>query len=90
MDSSLRQKVAWLIAVRAMVSTLLLGGATVAQVTAPGSVAVDPFFFLIAVTFGLTISYALMLRFVDRYRWIVDVQLACDAVVVSTRRAVSR
>jgi two-component system, NtrC family, sensor histidine kinase PilS len=83
MHSDLRQKVAWLIAVRAMVSTLLLGGATVAQVTAPGSVAVDPFFFLIAVTFALTISYALVLRFVDRYRWIVDVQLACDAVVVS-------
>lgn len=83
MRSDLRQKVAWLIAVRAMISTLLLGGATVAQVTAPGSVAIDPFFFLIAVTFALAISYALTLRFVDRHRWIIDVQLACDAVVVS-------
>ena len=46
-DSELRRKVAWLIAIRAIISTLLLGSATFAQITAPGSVAVNPFFFLI-------------------------------------------
>lgn len=83
MGTDLRRQVAWLIAVRAMVSSLLLGGATVAQLTKPGSVVADPFFFLVAVTFGLTITWALLLRVTDRYRWILDLQLACDAVVVS-------
>ena len=66
-----------------MVSTLLLGGATVFQVTAPGSFPVDPFFFLIALTYALTIGYAVTLRFVRRHRWLIDLQLACDAVIVS-------
>ena len=66
-----------------MISTLLLGGATVAQITAPGSFPVDPFFFLIALTYALTIVYALTLRFVERHRWLVDLQLAVDALIVS-------
>ncbi len=82
-ETELRRKVAWLILVRVVISTILLGSATVAQVTAPGSFAVDPFFFLIALTFALTISYALTLRLVDRYRWLVDIQLAADALIVS-------
>ena len=63
--------------------TLLLGGATLAQITAPGSFAVHPFFWLIALTYGLTIVWAWCLRYVERYRWLVDAQLGCDAVVVS-------
>src|SRR5262249_57001081 len=31
----------------------------------------------------LTLVYALTLRLVDRYRWLVDLQLATDALVVS-------
>ncbi len=42
-----------------------------------------PFFFLVALTFALTISYALTLRYVDGRRWIVDLQLAGDALIVS-------
>ena len=53
------------------------------QITAPGSFPVDPFFFLIGLTYALTIIYALTLRFVDRYRWLVDLQLAGDALIVS-------
>lgn len=83
LDTELRRKVAWLIAIRAIISTLLLGTATFAQITAPGSVAVDPFFFLIGLTYALTISYAVTLRFVERYRWLVDLQLAGDALIVS-------
>jgi len=82
-DHSLRRDVAWLIAIRAGISTILLGSATFLRVTAPGSFAVDPFFFLIGITFALTIGYALALRFVERYRWLVDVQLAIDALLVS-------
>ena len=45
--SELRRKVAWLIAIRAVISTILLGSATFTQLTAPGSFPVDPYFFLI-------------------------------------------
>jgi two-component system sensor histidine kinase PilS (NtrC family) len=82
-DTELRRKVAWLIFVRAVISTILLGSATFAQITAPGSFAVDPFFFLIGLTYALTISYAVTLRLVDEHRWLVDVQLAMDALIVT-------
>jgi two-component system sensor histidine kinase PilS (NtrC family) len=81
--SGLRRKLRWLIAVRAVISTVLLGSATFAQITAPGSFPVDPLFFLIGLTYALTAFYAATLRLVDRYRWLVDVQLAGDALVVS-------
>jgi two-component system, NtrC family, sensor histidine kinase PilS len=83
LDTDLRRKVAWLIVVRATISAVLLGTATFARVTAPGSFAVDPFFFLIGLIFALTITYAITLTFVDERRWLVDVQLAGDAIIVS-------
>jgi len=83
LDTELRRTIAWMIAVRAIIGTILLGSATFAQITAPGSFPVDPFFFLIGLTYALTISYALTLRFVDRHRWLVDLQLAGDALIVS-------
>ena len=83
LDPELRRKLAWLIAIRAVISTILLGSATFAQITAPGSLPVDPFFFLIGLTYALTITYALTLRFVQSHRWVVDVQLAGDALIVS-------
>ncbi|MFN7981505.1 MAG: ATP-binding protein [Vicinamibacterales bacterium] len=83
MRTDLRGQVGWLIAIRAMVSTLLLGGATVAQITAPDSFAVDPFFLLIAVTYLLTIVSAATLSLVERHQWLADAQLACDALIVS-------
>ena len=82
-DTGLRRNVAWLIAIRAIISTLLLGSAIVMQFTAPGSFAVNPFFFLIALIYALTIGYSLALRFVDRQRWLVDLQLGVDALIVS-------
>src|SRR3954470_20776398 len=81
--TDLRRKLRWLIAIRAVISTLLLGGATFAQISAPGSFPVDPLFFLIAAIYALTIAYAMTLRFVDEYRWLVDLQLAADALIVS-------
>jgi two-component system, NtrC family, sensor histidine kinase PilS len=82
-DTGLRGKLAWLIAIRAIVSTILLGSATLAQFAAPGSFPIDPFFFLIGLTYALTIGYASTLRYVDRFRWLVDLQLAFDALIVS-------
>jgi two-component system, NtrC family, sensor histidine kinase PilS len=83
MESGLRRKIAWLIAIRAIISTILLGSAIVTQITAPGSFAVDPFFFLIGLTYALTITFALTVRYVDEHRWLVDIQLAGDALIVS-------
>jgi two-component system sensor histidine kinase PilS (NtrC family) len=83
LSTDLRRTVAWLIAIRAIIGTILLGSAIVLQITAPGSFPVDPFFFLIGLTYVLTISFALTLRFVDRHRWLLDLQLAGDALIVS-------
>src|SRR4029079_7479390 len=82
-ESGLRRKIAWLIAIRAIIGTILLGSAIVTQITAPGSFAVDPFFFLICLTYALTITFALTVRYVHDCRWLVDVQLAGDALIVS-------
>ena len=83
LDPELRRRLAWLIGIRAVVGTVLLGGAIVAQITAPGSFAVDPFFFLISLTYAMTIAYAATMRFADRHRWLIDLQLAGDALTVS-------
>jgi len=83
MDVDLRRKLGRLILIRAIISTVLLGTATFVQITAPGSFPLDPIFFLLALIFALTISYAITLRFVERHRWLVDVQLAGDALIVS-------
>ena len=83
MDTELRRRVAWLIAVRAVISTILLGSAIFARITTPGSFAVDPFFFLIGLTYALTIIWAVTVRHVERRRWLLDLQLAGDALIVS-------
>jgi two-component system sensor histidine kinase PilS (NtrC family) len=79
----LRRRLGWLIAIRVVISTVLLGTATVVQITSPGSFPVDPYFILIGVTYALTAFYAATLRLAERHRWLVDFQLACDAIIVS-------
>src|SRR5437773_6403885 len=81
--TGLRRNVAWLILIRAVISTMLLGWAAFAEIRQPGSFQIDPFFSLIGLTYALTIGYALTLRFVDRHRWLVDIQLAGDALIIS-------
>jgi two-component system sensor histidine kinase PilS (NtrC family) len=79
----LRRKLLWLIGGRAAVITLLLGSAILIKLKSPGSFTVDPFFALIGLTYALTVVWTLTLRFVDRHPWLVDVQVACDALIVS-------
>jgi len=79
----LRRKVAWLIAVRVVIGTILMGSAIVVQFAAPGSFPVNPIFVLIGTTYGLTIAYAITLRHVEARRWLIDIQLAGDALIVS-------
>ena len=79
----LRGRLSRLIAVRVIVSTLLLGWAILIQLNRPGAFPVDPFFFLIGLTYALSIAYLATLRFVDRFPWLADVQLGADAMLVS-------
>jgi two-component system, NtrC family, sensor histidine kinase PilS len=79
----LRARLSTLIAVRVIVSTLLLGSAILVQINRPGTLLVDPFFFLIGLTYGLSVLYFATLRLVDRHPWLIDLQLGADAVLVS-------
>ena len=83
MASTFRRRLYWLIGGRVSVVTLLLGSAILIQINAPGSLPINPFFFLIGLTYALTFVYVLLLRQAEQHRWLVDVQLACDAIIVS-------
>ncbi len=79
----LRSRLATLIAVRVVVSTLLLGSAIVFQLNRPGTFPVDPFFFLIALTYALSVVGFTMLPLANRHPWLADAQLGADAFLVS-------
>ena len=83
MSPNFRRRLLWLIGGRAAVVTLLLGSAILIQIQAPGSLPIDPFFFLIGLTYALTVVYVLLLRHAEEHPWLVDVQLAGDALIVS-------
>jgi two-component system sensor histidine kinase PilS (NtrC family) len=82
-ERDLRRKLFWLIAIRVAISSLLLGSAVFVQLTSPGTYLGEPLFLLIGVTYALNILWTLTLKWAERYRWIVDIQLACDALIVS-------
>jgi two-component system sensor histidine kinase PilS (NtrC family) len=73
----------WLIGGRAAAVTLLLGSAILIQINAPGRLPINPFFFLIGLTYALTVVYVLLLKHAEQHRWLIDVQLAIDAVIIS-------
>src|SRR5688572_9284993 len=79
----LRTRLSALIAIRLVVGTLLLGSAILIELNRPGAFQVDPFFFLIGVTYLLSIVYLATLRRVERWPWLVDLQLGADAILVS-------
>jgi len=86
--NSLRRKLLWLIGGRAAAITLVLGSAILVQYRLDYNPAlswfqIQPFFALIGLTYALTIVWTLTLRFVDRHLWLIDVQVACDALIVS-------
>jgi len=80
---TLRAKLLWLMAGRAAVITLLLGSALLIRLKFPNAFPVDPFFVLIGITYALTAIYGMVLKYTEKNRWLVDVQLGCDAVIVS-------
>ena len=79
----LRSRLSRLIAIRVVVSTVLLGSAILIQLNRPGAFPIDPFFFLIGLTYALSIVYFATLRFANRYPWLADAQLGADALLVS-------
>ena len=79
----LRSRLSTLIAVRVVVSTLLLGSAIFVQLSRPGAFPIDPFFFLIGLTYALSVVYLATLRLVNRHPWLADAQLGADAILVS-------
>ncbi len=76
----MRRKLLWLLAIRAAAVTVLLGAGILADVGGPGR---DRFFYLLGLTYALTIVYVLTLRTAERHAWLVDVQFAADAIIVS-------
>ena len=81
--SARRYRLLWLIAGRAAAITALLGSAILVEYRGIGVFPITPFFGLIGLTYGLTIVWTLTLRFVDDHPWLIDVQLACDALIAS-------
>ena len=82
-ERTLRQRLAAHIAVRLVVATVLLGSALVVQLRDPGAWAVNPLFFLIGLTYAVSLGFIGSLRFVDRSPWLTDVHFAIDALIIS-------
>jgi two-component system sensor histidine kinase PilS (NtrC family) len=82
-ERDLRHKLFWLGGIRVGISTLLLGSAVFVQLTSPDTFPGEPLFLLIGVTYALNILWLATLKWAERSRWLVDVQLASDALVVS-------
>ncbi len=73
----------WLMAGRALITTLLLGSGVLIQINLPGTLPIYAFYFLIGLTFLFTALYALALPQAEHWPWLGNVQLVVDAFVVS-------
>jgi len=80
---TLRRRLAALIAIRLVVATVLLGSAVIVQLREPDASSIDPFFFLIGLTYAVSLVSIGSLRFVDRFPWLTDVHFSIDALLVS-------
>ena len=78
-----RRRLAALIGVRLVVATVLLGSAVVVQLRQPDASAIDPFFFLIGLTYAISLGFIASLPFVERFHWLLDIHFAIDALLVS-------
>ena len=87
-ERDLRRKLFWLIAIECG-QPLLLGSAVLVQLTSPGAFPVEPLFVLIGITYALNILWLVTLKWAERFNWVVDFQLACDALIVSAFIAVT-
>jgi two-component system sensor histidine kinase PilS (NtrC family) len=81
--SERRRRLVWLIAIRAILSTVLLGASLIVQLNSPGAVPQRPFYLVISLSYALTVVNALTVRWADRHRWLVDAHLVSDVVIIS-------
>ena len=82
-STSLRTRLLWLISLRVLIITLLLGAGVLTQIHTQGSWPLDPFFSLVGLTYALTVFYLLTLGVAQRRRWLVDLQFGLDTCVIS-------
>ena len=68
---------------RLVITTILLGSAAAIQLNTAATAQPGPLYVLIAWTYALSAGYALSLRLTGRAPWLVDVQLALDALTVA-------
>ncbi len=66
-----------------MTITILLGSGILVQLRTPGLWPVGPFFFLVGLSYTFTVAFLMTLSQVEQRRWLIDVQLGTDAVVIS-------
>ena len=79
----LRGRLLWLIGLRLALVTILLGAGVLAHVQARTTWTSDPFFFLLGLTYTLSVVYALTLHHAERRRWLVDLQFGVDTCLIS-------
>ncbi len=82
-ERTLRRRLAVHIAVRLLVATVLLGAAVIVQPKTPGGQPIDQFYFLVGLTYAVSLGFIASLQLVERLPWLTDVHFAIDAVVVS-------
>jgi two-component system, NtrC family, sensor histidine kinase PilS len=82
-ERTLRRRLAVHIAVRLLVATVLLGAAVIVQLRTPGALPIDPFYFLVGLTYAVSLGFIASLQWVEQLPWLTDVHFAIDAVIVS-------
>ena len=83
-NQTFRSRVNWLITLRPVLLTTVIGTALLIDLPESISLLSREFgLFLLAVTYVLTALYAASRPLLPRYPWIVDAQLAVDAVTIS-------
>jgi two-component system sensor histidine kinase PilS (NtrC family) len=81
-DSAVRRRIVHLMIWRLIITTILLGSAAAIQLNMAPAAQPGPLYVLIGATYALSAGYALSLRLTRRAPWLVDVQLALDALTV--------
>ena len=82
-ERTLRRRLAVHIAVRLLVATVLLGAAVIVELRTPGVLPINPFVFLVGLTYAVSLGFIASLRFVERLPWLTDVHFAIDVIIVS-------
>ena len=82
-ERTLRRRLAVHIAVRLLVATVLLGAAVFVQLRTAGGQPIDPFYFLVGLTYAVSLGFIASLQRVEKWPWLTDLHFAIDALVVS-------